>query len=92
MSVKKLKTRIQQKTDTKANWDKAVNFIPLKGEYIYYSDINMVKVGDGVKKLSKLPFVIGGKLTAGSGISIETSDDGTVKISCSYSDGDMETY
>lgn len=30
--------------------------------------------------------------TAGSGISIETTDDGTVKIACSYSDGDTEIY
>ena len=57
MSEKKLTTRIQQKTDTKANWDKATNFVPLKGEYIYYSDINRVKVGDGIKKLSELPFL-----------------------------------
>lgn len=57
MSEKKLTTRIQQKTDTKANWDKATNFVPLKGEYIYYSDINRVKVGDGVKKVGELPFL-----------------------------------
>ena len=57
MSEKKLSTRIQQKTDTKANWDKATNFIPLKGEYIYYSDLNRVKVGDGAKKLGELPFL-----------------------------------
>ena len=57
MSEKKLNTRIQQKADTKANWDKATNFVPLKGEYIYYSDINRVKVGDGAKKLSELPFL-----------------------------------
>ena len=57
MSEKKLSTRIQQKTDTKANWDKATNFIPLKGEYVYYSDLNRVKVGDGTKKLSELPFL-----------------------------------
>ena len=57
MSEKKLTTRIQQKADTKANWDKATNFIPLKGEYIYYSDLNRVKVGDGVKKLSELPYL-----------------------------------
>lgn len=57
MSEKKLTTRIQQKADTKANWDKATNFIPLKGEYIYYSDLNRIKVGDGVKKLSALPFL-----------------------------------
>lgn len=57
MSEKKLTTRIQQKTDTKANWDKATNFVPLKGEYIYYSDLNRVKVGDGVKKVGELPFL-----------------------------------
>lgn len=57
MAEKKLTTRIQQKADSKANWDKAVNFVPLKGEYIYYSDLNMVRVGDGVKKLSELSFI-----------------------------------
>lgn len=57
MSEKKLNTRIQQKADAKANWDKAVNFVPLKGEYIYYSDLNRVKVGDGVKKVGDLPFL-----------------------------------
>lgn len=57
MSEKKLNTRIQQKADTKANWDKAVNFVPLKGEYIYYSDLNRAKVGDGVKKVGELPFL-----------------------------------
>lgn len=57
MSEKKLTTRIQQKTDTKANWDKATNFVPLKGEYIYYSDLHRVKVGDGVTKVGSLPFL-----------------------------------
>lgn len=57
MSEKKLTTRVQQKADTKANWEKATNFVPLKGEYIYYSDLNRVKVGDGVKKVGELPFL-----------------------------------
>ena len=57
MSEKKLKTRIQQKTDTKANWDKAVNFVPLKGEAIIYSDLNKMKVGDGTTSVGNLPFV-----------------------------------
>ena len=57
MSEKKLTTRIQQKADTKANWDKATNFVPLKGEYIYYSDLHKVKVGDGVTKVGSLPFL-----------------------------------
>lgn len=57
MSEKKLKTRIQQKTDTKANWDKAVNFVPLKGEAIIYSDLNKMKVGDGATSVGNLPFI-----------------------------------
>lgn len=57
MAEKKIQTRIQQKTDTKANWDKATNFVPLKGEYIYYSDLHKVKVGDGVTKVGALPFL-----------------------------------
>ena len=66
MSEKKLTTRIQQKTDTKANWDKATNFVPLKGEYIYYSDLHKVKVGDGVTKVGSLPFLAdsGGTVTS----------------------------
>lgn len=57
MSDQILKTRIKQKTDTKANWDKAVNFVPLKGEIIVYSDLNKIKVGDGAKKVGELPFL-----------------------------------
>lgn len=57
MAEKKIQARIRQKVDTKANWDKATNFVPLKGEYIYYSDLHKVKVGDGVTKVSALPFL-----------------------------------
>lgn len=57
MAEKKIQVRIRQKVDTKANWDKATNFVPLKGEYIYYSDLHKVKVGDGVTKVGALPFL-----------------------------------
>lgn len=57
MAEKKIQARIRQKVDTKANWDKATNFVPLKGEYIYYSDLYKVKVGDGVTKVGALPFL-----------------------------------
>ena len=57
MAEKKIQTRIRQKVDTKANWDKATNFVPLKGEYIYYSDLHKVKVGDGTTKVGSLPFL-----------------------------------
>ena len=48
-----------QKCDTTANWDRAVNFIPKKGEIIFYQDtldgITMPtkqKVGDGKTRLA----------------------------------------
>ena len=56
MAEKNLTTRIKHKTDTSANWAKAVNFVPLKGEIIIYSDTYQIKVGDGATKVNDLPF------------------------------------
>lgn len=57
MAEKKLTTRIKHKTDTSANWAKAVNFVPLKGEIIVYSDLRKIKVGDGTTKVNSLQFL-----------------------------------
>lgn len=57
MSEKTITTRVLQKTDTKANWDKATNFIPKKGELIIYSDLRRIKVGDGITKVGALQFL-----------------------------------
>ena len=57
MSEKTITTRVLQKTDTKANWDKATNFIPKKGELIIYSDLRRIKVGDGTTKVGALQFL-----------------------------------
>lgn len=38
MSTKKVKTRIQNKYDTVVNWERAKNFVPLKGEIIFSKD------------------------------------------------------
>ena len=54
--VKEIKARVQQKIDTSANWAKATNFIPLKGEIIIYSDTNQIKTGDGITKINDLKF------------------------------------
>lgn len=59
MASKTLKTRLKQKRDSSANWAKATNFIPLAGEIIVYSDLNMIKIGDGTTKVSALPFLKG---------------------------------
>lgn len=56
MVNKTFQGRIVQKHDTKANWDKAINFIPLKGEIIIYDDLNKIKIGDGSTKVGNLTF------------------------------------
>ena len=56
MANKEIKTRIQNKNDTSENWEKAVNFIPLKGEIIIYNDLRLIKIGDGVTKVGALEF------------------------------------
>lgn len=94
MSEKKLTTRIQQKTDTKANWDKATNFVPLKGEYIYYSDLHKVKVGDGVTKVGSPPFLAdsGGTVTSVTikmnGVSNTITTSGTIDLGGTYLKGE----
>ena len=62
MAEKTLRTRIQMKTDTEANWLRATNFIPKNGEIIVYAaDDNCsyprIKVGDDSKKVNELPFI-----------------------------------
>ena len=85
-----LNTRIKQKIDTKANWDKATNFVPLKGEYIYYSDLHKVKVGDGVTKVGSLPFLAdsGGTVTSVTikmnGVSNTITTSGTIDLGGTY--------
>ena len=56
MDHKTFQGRIVQKHDTKANWEKATNFIPLKGEIILYDDLNEIKIGDGTTKINDLDF------------------------------------
>lgn len=62
MAEKSLQARIQNKCDTTANWAKATNFVPKKGEIIVYSDgggtgIPKMKVGDGATKVGSLKFI-----------------------------------
>ena len=57
MANKTFQGRIIQKHDTKANWDKATNFVPLKGEIIIYDDLKKIKIGDGATKVGNLAFI-----------------------------------
>lgn len=56
MANKIYQGRIVQKHDSSANWAKAINFIPLKGEIIVYDDLNKIKIGDGTTKVNDLDF------------------------------------
>lgn len=56
MANKTYQGRIIQKHDSSANWAKAINFIPLKGEIIVYDDLNKIKIGDGTTKVNDLDF------------------------------------
>ena len=61
MAEKTIKTRIIHKHAVEADWIKATNFIPIKGELIVY-DIDSshsrerFKIGDGVTTVTNLPF------------------------------------
>ena len=61
--AKTINTRVQNKHDIEANWNKAENFIPLAGEIIVYDvddthDKPRFKVGDGSTNVNDLPFSI----------------------------------
>ena len=69
MATKTFKGRIQNKHDTEANWNAAVNFKPLAGELIIYDEDNThstprFKVGDGNTLVNNLPFYPSGDVTA----------------------------
>lgn len=62
MNEKMFNTRITHKHDTRINWNKATNFIPMAGEIIVYDadeyyDYPRVKIGDGETTVINLPFI-----------------------------------
>ena len=70
---KTMKTRVQLKRDTEANWNLAgpkensPGFIPLEGEVIIYTpdathNYSRLKVGDGSTNVTLLPFIDAGTI------------------------------
>ena len=62
MAENTLKARLQMKSDTEANWIKAVNFTPKKGEIIVYLADEThfsprIKIGNGSSNVNDLPFL-----------------------------------
>ena len=77
MATKTVNTRIQLKSDTEANWNKAGpkdgsrGFVPLSGELIIYSadgahPFSRLKVGDGTQDVTALPFIDAGTINGSS--------------------------
>lgn len=63
INAKRMKVRLVCKHDTEANWIRAINFKPEKGELIIYDIDNnhsyeRMKIGDGKTLVSNLPFVL----------------------------------
>lgn len=89
MANKTFQGRIIQKHDTEANWKKATNFVPLKGELIIYDDLNKIKIGDGITKVNDLKFDTATfyvKVTQGTGES-PTADKTPEEIYNAYQAG-----
>lgn len=82
MSEKTLKTRIQNKRGTTAEWatGTAPNFVPLDGELIVYKDVNKIKIGNGTSKVGDLPFVAAGAngIDALTGLDIGSAGNCTI--------------
>lgn len=95
MTGQTVKTRIQLKNDTEANWKKA-RFIPLKGELIIYSADDAhpffrLKVGDGVTLVSDLPF-IDSNTVDGKSILINTTANWRAQPTFIPNEGDIVIY
>lgn len=78
-TTKTIKTRIQMKHDTQANWDKATGFIPRAGEIIIYDvDSNYayprIKIGNGTTAVPSLPFLSNLDEIANVIMSLDASD------------------
>ena len=96
MTGQTVKTRIQLKNDTEANWSRAINFVPLKGELIVYSTDEAhpffrLKVGDGVTLVSDLPFVDSSTVD-GKAILIDTTANWRNKTTYIPNLGDIVIY
>ena len=79
--TKEFLVKQQQIHDVEANWNKTINFIPLKGEIIIYTTNEngdpevKIKIGDGETNVRGLKFLAGsGSATGGTDIEAIQSD------------------
>ena len=75
--------RLQDKHDIEANWNKAVNFIPMVAETIVYDiddthDKPRFKIGDGIRTVVELPFFESAAPGEGGGAGQVTENGGVI--------------
>lgn len=96
MPNKTLNTRVQLKCDTEVNWNKALNFVPHKGEAIIYSadsthPFSRLKVGNGNTYVSDLPFIDASTIE-GKSIRMDTTANWNAQLTYIPKRGDLIFY
>lgn len=61
MSEKRWYSRVVHKHDVESNWQRALSFVPMKGEIVVYDtdetySYERFKIGDGITTINALPF------------------------------------
>lgn len=96
MANKTMSARVQLKCDTEINWNKALNFVPHRGEAIIYSadsthPFSRLKVGDGNTSVSNLPFIDASTID-GKSILMDTTSNWNKQLSFIPKQGDFIFY
>ena len=96
MATNTIKTRIQLKNDTEINWNKAKNFIPLRGEAIIYladstHPFSRLKVGDGTTPVIDLPFIDANSIN-GVNIQVKTVEEWNNNLNYTPFAGEIDIY
>lgn len=95
MAENTIKSRIQLKNDTEANWKKAVNFIPKKGEIIIYNideshDSPRIKIGDGAANVNDLVFLSSGSNFPTSEFIVSTNEESSAALTGTTKEATLE--
>lgn len=85
MAENTIKSRIQLKNDTEANWKKAINFTPKKGEIIIYNideshNSPRIKIGDGVTNVNELVCLSTSSNVSASEFIVSTNEESSAAL------------
>lgn len=75
-----LKTKIQLRHDTAANWEANKTVVLLAGELGFETDTNKFKIGDGVKTWAELPYAVKDEIAL-TDENVTMTDDFTATVS-----------